>query len=229
MKDYSLNYEASKTFILNYKIEDNQIIVNLASGEEYIIPYSLKNEKKLLALMKEQVLVSDVFKSKQEKRFSGACKWVIWNSAMFVAIEVFYAVLLATGSSPLPIVSGIVNGIYVGVYVFNTTCRVYSMIDSKKKIKDVNKNRMFLNNEELLNEKVKSNQNILSNTNAKTKELVSSTPEDAQVFSLNTMDKIKYQELKTILENIKRDVQFGFEYSSTEEEKPMVLTKKKNN
>ena len=30
MKDYSLNYEDSKTFILNYKIEDNQIIVNLA-------------------------------------------------------------------------------------------------------------------------------------------------------------------------------------------------------
>ena len=61
------------------------------------------------------------------------------------------------------------------------------------------------------------------------KELVASTPEDAQVFSLNTIDKIKYEELKTIIENIKRDEQFGFEYSSTEEEKPIVLTKKKNN
>lgn len=221
MKDYSLNYEDSKTFILNYKIEDNQIIVNLASGEEYIIPYSLENEKKLLEQMKEQVIDSDVFKSKQEKRFSVAWKWAIWSGAMLV----FNAVALATGSSSLPIV----NGICAGWFVFDTTYRVYSMIDSKKKIKDVNKNRMFLNNEELLNEKVKSNQNILSNTNTKTKELVASTPEDAQVFSLNTMDKIKYQELKTILENIKRDEQFGFEYSSTEEEKPMVLTKKKNN
>ena len=88
---------------------------------------------------------------------------------------------------------------------------------------------MFLNNEELLNRKVKSNQNILSNTNTKIKELVASTPEDAQVFSLNTIDKIKYEDLKTIIENIKRDEQFGFEYSSTEEEKPIVLTKKKNN
>lgn len=221
MKDYSLNYEDSKTFILNYKIEDNQIIVNLASGEEYIIPYSLENEKKLLEQMKEQVIDSDVFKSKQEKKFSVAWKWAIWSGTMLV----FNAVVLATGSSSLPIV----NGICAGWFVFDTTYRVYSMIDSKKKIKDVNKNRMFLNNEELLNEKVKSNQNILSNTNTKTKELVASTPEDAQVFSLNTMDKIKYQELKTILENIKRDEQFGFEYSSTEEEKPMVLTKKKNN
>lgn len=221
MKDYSLNYDDSKTFILNYKIEDNQIIVNLASGEEYIIPYSLKNEKKLLEQMKEQVLDSNLFKSKQEKRFSVAWKFAIWSSAMVV----FNAIVLATGRSSLPILSGLC----AGWFVFDTIYRVYSMIDSKKKIKDVNKNRMFLNNEELLNEKVKSNQNILSNTNTKTKKLVASTPEDAQVFSLNTMDKIKYQELKTILENIKRDEQFGFEYSFTEEEKPMVLTKKKNN
>ena len=48
MKDYSLNYEDSKTFILNYKIEDNQIIVNLACKKECIIPYSLVNEKELL-------------------------------------------------------------------------------------------------------------------------------------------------------------------------------------
>ena len=87
---------------------------------------------------------------------------------------------------------------------------------------------MFLNNEELLNVKVKSYQNILSNTNTKTKELVTSTPEDARVFSLNTIDKIKCSELNTILENIQRDEQFGFEYLSNKEEKPVVLTKKIN-
>ena len=221
MKDYSLNYEDSKTFILNYKIEDNQIIVNLACKKECIIPYSLVNEKELLKLMKEQVLDSKAFKSKQEKRFSASWKYAIWSGVMLV----FNAVMLATGSSSLPIA----HGLCAGYFIFDATYRVYSMIDSKKKIKDVNKNIMFLNNEELLNRKVKSNQNILSNTNTKIKELVASTPEDAQVFSLNTIDKIKYEDLKTIIENIKRDEQFGFEYSSTEEEKPMVLTKKKNN
>ena len=221
MKDYSLNYEDSKTFILNYKIEDNQIIVNLACKKECIIPYSLVNEKELLKLMKEQVLDSKAFKSKQEKRFSVSWKYAIWSGVMLV----FNAVMLATGSSSLPIA----HGLCAGCFVFDATYRVYSMIDSKKKIKDVNKNIMFLNNEELLNRKVKSNQNILSNTNTKIKELVASTPEDAQVFSLNTIDKIKYEDLKTIIENIKRDEQFGFEYSSTEEEKPIVLTKKKNN
>ena len=87
---------------------------------------------------------------------------------------------------------------------------------------------MFLNNEELLNEKVKANQNILSNTNTKTKELVTSTPEDARVFSLDPSDKIKCSELKTILEKIKRDEQFGFEYLFNKKEKLVVLTKKIN-
>ena len=95
---------------------------------------------------------------------------------------------------------------------------VYIIIDSKEKIKDINKNRMFLSNEKLLNEKVKLNQNILSNMNTKTKEL-----------SLNDMDKIKYKELKTILDNIKRDEEFRFEHSSIQKEDAKVLTKKKNN
>lgn len=221
MKDYSLNYEDSKTFILNYKIEHNQIIVILASGENYVIPYSLENEKNLLERMKKQVLSSSEFETKQKKRFSSAWKWAIWSGFMLA----FNSIVLATGNSIFPVASGIC----AGLFGFDITCRVYSMIDSKGKIKDIYKNKMFLNNEELLNEKVKSNQNILSNTNTKTKELVASTPEDVPVFSLNTMDKIKYQELKTILENIKRDEQFGFDYSSAQEEKPMVLTKKKNN
>ena len=218
MKNYSLNYEDSKTFILNYKIEDNQIIVNLASGEEYVIPYSLENEKNLLNRMKEQVLNSVEFECEQKRRFSAAWKWTIFSSAMLA----LNAVSLATGNSLTPIVSIICSG----WFVIDITYNIYRMIDSKKKIEDVNKNRMFLKNKELLNERVKSNQNILSNTNTKTKELVASTPKDEQVFSLNTMDKIKYQELKTILENIKRDEQFGFEYSSTPEKKPMELTKK---
>ena len=219
MKDYSLNFEDSKTFILNYRVEDNQIIVNLASGENYVIPYTLENGKNLLERMKTQVLSSSEFETKQEKRFSSAWKWAIWSGTMLA----FNAIMLATGNTAVPVVSGIC----AGWFVFDTTYRIYSMVDSKRKIKDINKNRMFLNNEELLNQKVKSNQNILSDTDKKTKELVSTTPEDKPVFSLNNMDEIRYEELKKILENIKRDEQFGFDYSSAQEEKPMVLTKKR--
>ena len=48
MRDYSLNLEDSKTFVLNYTIKGNQIIVNLAKGENFIIPYTQENEKNYL-------------------------------------------------------------------------------------------------------------------------------------------------------------------------------------
>lgn len=221
MKNYSLNFNDSKTFILNYKVEDNQIIANLASGEDYVIPYTLENEKNLLERMKKQVLNSNEFLSQQEKRFSFSWKWALVCGVVLA----FNSIFLVTGNSVAPVVTGMV----CSYFAFDITFRIYSMVDSKRKIKDICKNKMFLNNEELLNQKVKSHQNILSNTDKKTKELVSSTPENKPVFSLNNMDEIKYDELKKIIENIKRDEQFAFDYSSTQEKKPMVLTKKKNN
>lgn len=46
MKYYTLNSKDATSFILNYEIKNNQIIVNYANGEHYIIPYTNDNEKK---------------------------------------------------------------------------------------------------------------------------------------------------------------------------------------
>lgn len=46
MKYYTLNSKDATSFILNYEIKDNQIIVNYENGEHYIIPYTNDNEKK---------------------------------------------------------------------------------------------------------------------------------------------------------------------------------------
>lgn len=53
MRDYSLDTERSKTFILKYEINDNKITVYFASGEEYIIFYSKENEKSKIILCNE--------------------------------------------------------------------------------------------------------------------------------------------------------------------------------
>lgn len=55
MKDYTLNKEDERTFILNYEVKDNKIIVNFASGKKYEVPYTEEDEKIILTLMKEQV------------------------------------------------------------------------------------------------------------------------------------------------------------------------------
>ena len=54
MKDYSLNYDDSKKFILSYKIENGKIVAKLASGESYTVPYSEENENKIISRMEEQ-------------------------------------------------------------------------------------------------------------------------------------------------------------------------------
>lgn len=219
MKNYSLNLEDSKTFVLNYTVKDNQITVNLANGENYVIPYTTENEVKLLKRMKTQVLQSDKFMSKQEKRFSESWKEAIGSVSM-IALSVIF---LATGTSMVPIISGIC----VGWFVLDSGYRIYSMVDSKRNIKDINKNKMLLNNEERLNEKVKENQNVLAHTDEKTRKIVHSTPVEQPVFTLNSIDKIKYEELKQILENIDREEEFGFDYSNESNGKSLVLKKNK--
>ena len=62
MKDYTINKEEKEKFILNYKIIDGQIIMNLASGKTYAICYTKENEKKVLSKMVNQVLNSDITK-----------------------------------------------------------------------------------------------------------------------------------------------------------------------
>lgn len=219
MKDYSLTYDGSKTFVLNYEISDNQIIVNLASGEKYTIPYTLENEKKLLERMKYQVQNSSDYVRKQEKNFSMSWKWAIFELCMLL----FNSISALTGASANILVSSLCAG-WFGIAL---TFRTLSMIISKKNIADVKKNRYFLENEERLNEKVRDNSNILSNTKQKTKEMVSSTPIEKEVFNINTIDQVTYSELKQIMANIERDESFGFDYSEVQEEKPMVLTKRK--
>ncbi len=72
MKNFAMRRKDSKTFILNYKVEDNQIRIHLASKEKYIIPYTLENEKNILGRMKQQVLNAEAFENKQKKQFSDA-------------------------------------------------------------------------------------------------------------------------------------------------------------
>ena len=219
MKDYSLNLEDSKTFVLNYTVKDNQITVKFANGENYVIPYTTENEVKLLKRMKTQVLQSDEYMSNQQKIFSSSWEWAIWSVSMLA----LNGIALASDNSYLPI---IVNGMFASWFAFDLGYRIYSMVDSKRNIKDINKNRMLLNNEERLNEKVKVNHNVLAHTNKKTKEIVHSAPVNQPVFTLNSIDKIKYEELKKILENINREEELGLDYSGESDGKSLVLKEK---
>ncbi len=221
MKNFAMRRKDSKTFILNYKVEDNQIRIHLASKEKYIIPYTLENEKNILGRMKQQVLNAEAFENKQKKQFSDAIVNLIL-ALFIVGISVY---LLIVNPKNIMIAWPIVAISLGGLLSFFA---MVAMKKSKKKIKDIYKNRMFIAHEKKLNESIKNNQNILYHTSSRTKEVISSMLLKKQpAFTFNTVDKMRYQELKQILENIERAEQFGFEYKSEEKSLPKTSTTKK--
>lgn len=222
MKNFAMKKKDSKTFILNYKVEENQIRMHLASKETYVIPYTVENEKNVLGRMKQQVLNADAFENKQKKKFSDAIVNLL--VALFLIGIATYVLIFRKQNIPIfiPIVVISFGGLMV-------LAAVIAMKKSKKKIKDIYKNRMFIAHEKKLNENIKSNQNILYHTSSRTKEVVSSMLLKHQAaFTFNTVDKMKYKELKQILENIERAEQFGFDFVSEKKEVVQENSIKKN-
>ena len=119
------------------------------------------------------------------------------------------------------------QNILIGSYTLCIGWKILYIKYIKTNINDLEKNKMLLDNQEKLNETVKENQNILTNSNEKIKEMVKSTPEDKPVFTLNSVEKLKLKELKAILENIQGEEEFKSNYSSDNEsnDRPITLSK----
>lgn len=194
MKNYSSDSENAKTFILNYSIKDDKIIVNLASNKEYTIPYSIDNEKRILNIMKKQVNNSNKYKLEQKITFSISAIASVVSEICLITVNPMF--LLNSGAEVLDTVT------FSTLFISCILAGHYKMIKSIKNIKDIEKNQMFVNNERLLNDNIQVNSNALENTSSKTKEIVKSYDESSKV-TLNSIDKISYKDLKQIIENIK--------------------------
>jgi len=55
MKDYAINRNKRKNFILNYQVKNDQIIINYASKKSKKIPYTKEAENRILNKMEKQV------------------------------------------------------------------------------------------------------------------------------------------------------------------------------
>ena len=213
MKDYSNN---SNSFILNYTIEDNMIIVNMASGDKCEYLYSIDKEKEILEKMKKQVLHPDTYfyLIDQKERSKSAKFYSVYNSAFFM-INV-YAITFGHSSAP------IISSLCAAWFLCESSRRIYNLLDSQSIIDDINKNMMFINNEEAIKSGLLTYYNRRIDT--KTKNIVE--PVEMKKITLNSMDKIKYKELKSLVKTIKKDIDEGSSYSELQDEKISQLIKK---
>ena len=208
MKDYSLNLEERKDFVLGYDVtDDGMIVVNYAKGKPWIIPYNKENEQILLVKMEEQLGNSSSYEKKLTSKF---VKNVTLGGILFV-LGFIPAVRVFMGETTQYL--NYVSYALIGSSIIPT----FNAIKNRIKLNDLKKNIMFLNMKEKLNDSIRSDQNTLVNVSNKTKAVITEFPKDRELFNVNSFNYVPFRDLEQIIENDERNQQFGFNYESKEE------------
>ena len=208
MKDYSLNDEERKSFVLNYSKEEGTITANFADGSSYTVPNTENNENKIEGKMIEQVVSS---KGKEKKLVNS-------NTAniLLICVVTIASIVGVLSIKNIPTIKAIAFAIGAA-----TTLNMPMLIKLAKNnsiLKDIQKNRYFVNNQEVINRGI-TNTNVLANSNTK-----------EEVITINDIDySYSYDELKQIVENTERQEQFNFDTFSKEEvsSKPKTKTRRR--
>lgn len=216
MKDYSLNLEGRKDFILGYDItSEGMIRIKYAKGKPWFVPYNEENENIILGQMKKQLSNSDVY----EKKFIDKIK-----KSVSLSVIIFLFALICLFSAGDTIFLYYLAIAYVGASLISG---VFA-IKNKLKLNDLRKNIKFLEIEEKLNEAVKKEQNTLVDVSKRTKNVIKDFPEDRHrpVFNINSFNYVPFKDLEQIMENVERNEKFGFDYTKQEEPDKGIIRKK---
>ena len=223
MKDYSMNLEERKKFILGYKIKEGFMKVKYALGFKDNIPHNEENEKIVLDKMKKQVSKVDGEKFiKKEKDNISCC--LSLGSVFVIASILLFCMKMALGME-------IFANIFKYVFAVGGIILIPKGFISLSKLQDYKKNKRFVEVEEKINGNVRKHENMLVNVSAKTKNMVKNTPEDKPVFNINSFNYVPNRDLEQIMENISRDEFFNYVYEepSVKEAKPKTRKRVKEN
>lgn len=191
MKDYSLNEQERKEFILNYTKEEDTITVNFADGNSYTVPNTENNENTL-----ESKMIDQVAKSK-EKRNSV----LISRGINILSILIITAVSVVGATKVLDMALIKEIGIGLGLAAVVNIPVVTRLVKNNNMLKDIQKNRFFVKNQEVINRGI-VNTNVLVNSNVQNKEII----------TINDIDNgYSYNELKRIVKNTEVQDKFAFD------------------
>lgn len=214
MKDYSLNDDERKNFVLNYdKLSESSISVNFADGKIYFIPNTESNENKLESKMIEQVSNCDGKISKLHR-----------SNAINTLLIMPFITLISIG-----IFSSNINGVTIVSKLFMTlfasliaNIPIFTkVIKNNILLNDIKKNKFFVENQEVINRGL-NNTNVLDNSEIKVKQT-----EDSKAITINDIDyNYSFNDLKTIVDNANIEEHFEFD-TFPEEERPKIRRRKR--
>jgi len=222
MKDYT--FEKDKDFILNYRIKDNKIIIKYASGKIYENFYTRELEKDILEKMKQQVLNFEE-KVNQKKDINSI-------------IDILSTIISISGSCiVLPELNlTFSQDIILGVIIYCITAKIPKIIRDKK-IKDYEKNKLFVSNIELFQDGIQENMGMYKNLDRKSKKYLKTVLEKKEVLkeyniddikepNINSIDKISYESIKNIHNLLEENEKYSKYYNKEKlEPKKRVLSK----
>lgn len=193
MKSYSVDEEKIKNFIKKYEKENDEIIIHYADGNNTRISNNIDNEKEILNRMKQQVIDAENYKKDILLTIKVAC----------IVIGIFAAGSIGILAISTPFINSIIDVLYLllGTTLFSSVAYIGmgSTIRKQKEIlKDIEKNQLFLENEELFQTKL-GDINVPNYVNEKTKQVISNIVDNKKDNSssmkkpnINDIDKISY-------------------------------------
>lgn len=216
MKDYTLNSEEQKTFILNYSIIRNNIVMWLANGEKCVIPYSEKSELEVLERMERQVYQATEKENQLQLKIRIG-KLLIGLLLFGVGGIYFFASSLVVGK------------VLLFLSILSEICLLKKNKDYKEIIADIEASRYFLAHKKELEIGIKNIHPDLLNLDSKiANDNVWNEEEIENQININTIDGYSLEDLQKIRDNLETVMAFqqkGISIS-IEEESEKVLSKK---
>ena len=214
MKDYSLNEEERKSFVLNYdKLSESNISVNFADGKIYFIPNTESNENKLESKMIEQASNCDGKISKLH-RSNAINALLILTVITLISVGIF-----SSNINGATIVSKLIMTLFASSIV--NIPMFTNIIINNNLLRDIKKNKFFVEHQEVINRGL-NNTNVLANSDVKVKQT-----DDSKTITINDIDyNYSFNDLKTIVDNANKEEYFEFDTFS-EEERPKIRRRKR--
>ena len=213
MKDYSLNDDERKNFVLNYDKTDESINVNFAGGNSYVIPNTESNENKLESKMIEQVSNCDGKISKLH-RSNAINALLILTVITLISVGIFSSNINGATIASKLIMTLFASSI-VNIPMFT------NIIINNNLLRDIKKNKFFVEHQEVINRGL-NNTNVLANSDVKVKQT-----EDSKTITINDIDyNYSFNDLKTIVDNANKEEYFEFD-TFPEEERPKIRRRKR--
>lgn len=185
MKNYSLNKEEQKEFILKYKIVDDKIICYLPFYKKKILNYTKENEEEIIQKMEEQAVDSHKYRVIMEKKKDKNIEKLILLFCLISSNIAFYLI------NPL----NLFIAIEILLLTYLPIC-ISETIKVNSHLKDIEKSIYFLENKKTFNDQC--NKTIDKKYQKKI--------ENEIKFDINIIDKFSLEELEKIKIKIENEI-----------------------